>query len=87
MLKLKLVKVDGTVQVLRISPRVIVAFERHFKAGYGRALEERRMEHFLWLAWEAERVAGLTPTPFDEWLPSVDSVEAVDDDAPLDQTA
>lgn len=82
MLKLKIVKADGTTQVLKVGPRVIVAFERHFKAGYGKALEERRMEHFLWLAWESERVAGLTPQPFDEWINQVDDIEAVDDDDP-----
>lgn len=71
-----------------VTPRTIVAFERHFKVGLASAFaNEQKMEHLYWLGWDAERVAGKVVPLFDRWLENVISVDIDLDSAPLGETA
>lgn len=71
-----------------VTPRTIVAFERHFKVGLASAfVNEQKMEHLYWLGWDAERVSGKVVALFDRWLEDVISVEIDMETGPLGVTA
>ena len=82
---------DGAERLLVAGPAAIVAFERHWSLGIGKAMSEVRVEHLAWLAHRAawqEAQAGNGPAvkPFDTWLDLLDDIEAVgdeDDESPL----
>lgn len=82
-LTLRVVSDAGDVEV-GISPRVIVAFERQFQTGLGRAFStDQKAEHLYWLAWKATGDSR----PFDTWLDSVVDVQIVSgDERPLSET-
>lgn len=66
-----------------VTPVVVVAFEREFKTGLGKAFGEggeQRAEHMYWLAHKAAHTAGVVVKPFNEWLAEIDGVEVVEDD-------
>jgi hypothetical protein len=78
--------VNGDKATLAILPKTIVAFERKFKIGLGAIATDSKMEYIYWLAWDASHVAGQVVKPFDDWLNDVVSVEADEDEVPLDKT-
>lgn len=82
-LTLRVVTTGGDEEV-KVSPRVVVAFEREFQTGLGRAFQnDQRAEHMFWLAWKA---SGSTKT-FDAWLDDVQDVQLVTDgERPLSGT-
>ena len=84
----------GTERTLTAGPAAIVAFERKFGLGLGKALAESRVEHLAWLAhhaaWrEAKDGDGAAVKPFDDWLADLEDIESIaeDDAAPLAGTA
>jgi len=87
--QLKVSKVDGSVEMLAVGPRQIVAFERHWKIGLAKAFTvEQRMEHLFWLAWEAERSAGrIVPLFGDDYFETLANVEVVGATVPFVETA
>ena len=80
---------DGTESVLTAGPAVIVAFERKWGVGIGKAMAEVKVEHIAWLAhqaaWREAQSNGGSVKPFDGWLDALEDIEAVgeDDAAPL----
>jgi hypothetical protein len=63
----------------RLTPSVVVAFERQFGMGIGKAFSsEQKAEHLYWLAWKSEQQTGAVVKPFDSWLESVVDVEMVE---------
>lgn len=86
--RIKVTKTDGASDEYVITPRTVVAFERHFKVGLAAAFtNEQKMEHLYWLAWDSERVSGSVVPLFDKWLETVSTVELTVDAGPLDETA
>jgi len=80
----------GTERTLTAGPAAIVAFERKWGLGIGKAMAEIRVEHLAWLAhqaaWrEAKNGDGAAVKPFDDWLADLEDIEAIgeDDAAPL----
>jgi len=75
---------SGGEEEVQVSPKVVVAFEREFQTGLGRAFQnDQRAEHMFWLAWKA---SGSNKT-FDVWLDDVQDVEMVTDvERPLSGT-
>ena len=81
------VRRSGEVTTVKVTPAVIVAFERQYKVGVGQAFTENvKMEHLMWLAWEAERKSGTPVKPFDEWIEQLDAVPELNVDSPTDGT-
>ena len=78
--------VNGDKATLAILPKTIVAFERKFKIGLGAIATDSKMEYIYWLAWDASHVAGQVVKPFDDWLNDVVSVEAEEEEVPLEKT-
>lgn len=76
------VRRSGEESTLKVTPAVIVAFERHWKTGIGQAFTENmKMEHLMWLAWEADRrQPGSSIKPFDEWVEQLDALPELDVD-------
>jgi uncharacterized NAD(P)/FAD-binding protein YdhS len=67
-----------------ITPRVVVAFEREFQTGLGRAFQsEQKAEHMFWLAWKASK----DTRDFNSWLDGLIDVEIVEGrERPLPET-
>ena len=81
------VRRSGEVTTVKVTPAVIVAFERQYGVGVGQAFTENmKMEHLMWLAWEAERKSGAVVKPFDEWIEQLDAVPELHVDSPTDGT-
>tara|TARA_R100000808_G_scaffold18667_1_gene40824 strand:+ start:180 stop:473 length:294 start_codon:yes stop_codon:yes gene_type:complete len=83
----------GAERVVVAGPKQIVAFERHWGLGVGRAMSEVRIEHLAWLAHAAAladaQTNGAPPVkPFDDWLEQLTDLEVVENDGavPLDGT-
>lgn len=66
---------DGTTGSYRVTPRVQIDFERHFKMSIIAAFADApAMEHLYWLGWRAMSVAGQTSDDFEAWLDAVRTV-------------
>jgi len=73
-LVLRVVTADGADEV-PVTPRVIVAFEREFQTGLGRAFQsDQKAEHMFWLGWKA----SATKKGFDAWLDTLIDVQIVE---------
>jgi hypothetical protein len=80
-LTLRVVRADGETDY-RLNPSVVVAFERQFKTGIGKAFAaEQKAEHVYWLAWKAEQHSGAVVKPFEGWLEDVADVQMVEEPA------
>jgi len=78
---LRVVRADGETDY-RLNPAVVVAFERQFKMGIGKAFAtEQKAEHLYWLAWKAEQASGAVVKPFDGWLETIADVQMVEEPA------
>jgi hypothetical protein len=82
-LVLRIVTVNGEDEV-PVTPRVIVAFEREFQTGLGRAFQsDQKAEHMFWLGWKASR----SDKGFDAWLENLVDVQIVEGrERPLPET-
>jgi hypothetical protein len=64
--------------VFPVKPRTILAFERKFAMGMGKAFtQDHRHEHIFFLGWEAMRSSGHVVKPFESWLEEVEEVELI----------
>ena len=82
MAKLKIDLVDGTSQVIDVTPKLQWAFENYAKKGFHKAfIEDQKQSDIFWLAWEGLRQNGVTVKPFGEaFLDSLKDVEVLGDD-------
>lgn len=79
---------EGEAYQVKILPATIVAFERQFNTGLGKAFGEgasNKAEHMYWLAWKASHAkalaGGLPPVkPFDAWIEGIEAVDIEDED-------
>jgi hypothetical protein len=81
MAKLKVTRVDGSVNEYEITPVIEYAFENYAKMGFHKAIvEHQKQSDIYWICWEAIRRSGETVKPFGEafieTLASVDVVES-----------
>lgn len=89
-LKVTVVKLDGSAETYPITPKSMVAFERHFACGIGVMSNPStvRMEHIYWLGWDAEKTNGKVIKPFDDWIDTISEVLVEEvKSSPLDDTA
>jgi len=82
-LTLRVITTAGDEEV-GVTPRVVVAFEREFQTGLGKAFQsDQKAEHMYWLAWKASS----TKKAFDSWLDELVDVQVVEDvERPLHET-
>lgn len=73
-LVLRVVTKDGDNEV-PVTPSTIVAFERQFQTGLGRAFQsDQKAEHMFWLAWKASG----TKKGFESWIDDLVDVQMVE---------
>ena len=77
MLQLKITRVSGEVDTIKITPVIEFAFEQYAKKGFRKAfLEDEKQSDVYWLAWECLRRAGVAVKPFgNDFLETLESVE------------
>jgi hypothetical protein len=82
-LSVKIVLADGSEFTYPLRPRIIVAFEQKFGAGFAKLLgDQQRLEHIYWLGHEALKCNGQIVKPFGaEFLDGVKSVELISDES------
>jgi uncharacterized NAD(P)/FAD-binding protein YdhS len=82
-ISLRVVTHDGETEV-PVTPRAVVAFEREFQTGLGKAFAtDQRAEHMFWLAWKASN----SKQTFDAWLETLVDVQIVEqEELPLSET-
>lgn len=73
-LVLRVVTKDGDNEV-PVTPSTIVAFERQFQTGLGRAFQsDQKAEHMFWLAWKASG----SKKGFESWIDDLVDVQMVE---------
>jgi len=82
-MNLRVIDQDGEHDV-PVTPASVVAFEREFQTGLGRAFQtEQRAEHIYWLAWKATK----SKVTFDKWLDTLVDVQISEgNELPLSET-
>lgn len=75
-INLQITYTDGTTKDVSANPADIVAFEAHFDLSIAKLQENIRLTHLFYLAWHAEKRTGAATAGFDEWLATVEGVEA-----------
>lgn len=68
---IKLTYADGEAVTHRIIPVDLVAFERHFQMGWDAVKTSPKVEHTMFLAWNAAKRCKLTTATFDKWMETV----------------
>lgn len=77
MLQLKITRVSGETDTIKITPVIEFAFEQYAKKGFRKAfLEDEKQSDIYWLAWEALRRSGVGVKPFgQDFLETLEKVE------------
>lgn len=77
MLQLKITRVSGEEDTIKITPVIEFAFEQYAKKGFRKAfLEDEKQSDIYWLAWECLRRSGVSVKPFgQDFLETLESVE------------
>jgi hypothetical protein len=67
---------NGTVEEVECNIRDFVAFESHWNRSIARLEEEMKITDLVWLAWHSISRRKLTKDDFENWLDTIDGVEA-----------
>jgi len=79
LMRLRVVPADGATYEVNVTPKVIVAVERQFSKPMSQIFgENASYEALCWTAWKASASSGIIVKPFDEWLDTIDSIEAAE---------
>jgi hypothetical protein len=77
LMRLRVVSESGEPYEVNISPKVIVAAERHFQKPMSQLFgDSASFEALCWTAWKGTHASGRVVKPFDEWLDGIESIEA-----------
>lgn len=77
LMRLTVQPTTGESYEVTVTPAVIVAAERHFGKGMNQLFgEAMSYEALAWLAWKGTHRAGAVVKPFDEWLDTIEGIEA-----------
>lgn len=78
MINLQITYADGATKQVTAGAPDIVAFESKFDLSIARLEKDFRLTHLFFLAWNVEKRTKAVEVDFDEWLTSVELVEAGD---------
>ena len=90
LMKLKVTPIDGDAIDVSVTPKVIVAAERHFKRGMGELFskDNSTYEALAFCAWQAMMASGHdTHASFDRWLDGIEEISADDEAIDTDPKA
>ena len=79
-INLRLTYVDKEPKEIVCSARDLVAFEEKFNRSVAKLETEFRLTDLFFLSWHSETRTSSTKKSFEEWLDTVDKVEASDVD-------
>ena len=84
MIQLKITRVSGEVDTIKITPVIEFAFEAYAKKGFRKAfMEDAKQSDIYWLAWESLRRSGISVKPFgQDFLETLEKVEVEAVDSP-----
>jgi hypothetical protein len=77
-INLRLTYVDKEPKEIVCSARDLVAFEEKFNRSVAKLESEFRLTDLFFLSWHSESRTNATKKSFEEWLDTVDKVEASD---------
>lgn len=82
MAKLKVTRIDGSVNEFAITPLIQYAFEVYKKKGFHKAIMDDQLQSDIyWLCWECIRRSGESVKPFGEsFVETLANVEILEDD-------
>jgi hypothetical protein len=67
---------DGNTKLIRAGAADLVAFESKFDISVARLEQNVKLTHLLFLAWHSEKRTKSTGLEFEEWLDSIETIEA-----------
>jgi hypothetical protein len=67
---------DGNTKLIRAAAADLVAFESKFDISVARLEQNVKLTHLLFLAWHSEKRTKSTGLEFEEWLDSIETIEA-----------
>jgi hypothetical protein len=67
---------DGNNKLIRAAAADLVAFESKFDISVARLEQNVKLTHLLFLAWHSEKRTKSTGLEFEEWLDSIETIEA-----------
>ena len=79
-------RLEGETESVRSTPNMgtVLRMELYFKLDSGiKALEQMKLEHLCWLAWECRRADGLTVPTFDKFKQQLADMNFESDSDPL----
>lgn len=80
LMRLTVKPITGEPYQISVTPAVIVHAERHFGKGMNQLFgEAMSYEALAWVAWNATHRSGIVVKPFDEWLDTIETIEAGED--------
>jgi hypothetical protein len=81
MMNMRVVPLEGAPIEVPVTPKVIVAAERHFKTTMAKLFSPDNIsfEAMSWIAWQAMQHSGHVVKTFDLWLDGVENIESVDE--------
>jgi hypothetical protein len=86
MMRMRVVPLEGAPIEVPVTPKVIVAAERHFKTSMAKLFNPDNVsfEAMSWIAWQAMQHSGHVVKTFDLWLDGIENIESIDEpSAPL----
>lgn len=78
----KVTYTDGHVEEAPLTPRVITSVEEHAQKEGWTAGDGSKLRQSYYMAFLAQRYAGITQLPYDQWLDQVDDIEVVTPENP-----
>jgi len=80
LMRLRVVPTVGDAYEVSLTPKLIVAVERHFSQPVSSLFgDSASFEVLCWTAWKGTQASGRVVKPFDEWLDDLDSIEAAEE--------
>lgn len=79
-INLRLTYVDKEPKDIVCSARDLVAFEEKYNRSVAKLESEFRLTDLFYLSWHSESRTGATKKSFEDWLDTVEKVEASDTD-------
>jgi hypothetical protein len=79
---------NAEARTVTAEPADMVAFEREFQKSITSLQSNVFLTDLFWLGWHAEKRTGATGLSFDEWVATLETIEAVggDDMVPLESS-
>lgn len=85
LMNLKVTPTEGAPISVKVTPKVMVAAERHFQAGFTQLFDQKsvKYETLAWVAHQALMYSGYEVKTFELWLDGIDDITTEESAVPL----